>query len=845
MKVNLSFKKVVGSLFMLPLLVWSQNCPNLNFGYGNLNFWQCYSGSCYNGNYSVNQTSPIPGRIDIMNANGLHMSGNFYDENCNIIKKVPDGYLFSCRIGNDNGGSEVDAMEYTLRVDSMNSLLMVHYAYVLQRCGSNPNLQPQFSIQIRDSAGNPLNIPCGNTIFTIGSFSSSLVCSGSIEAKDWSMEAFRLDAFIGKTVKVYLETRDCRSGGHFGYAYVVAECRPMQVEMAYCSGTTVARLATPEGFAGYEWTRSSDNIWREYTPKIKVQTFDGEVFTVNLSSELGCTTQLQTTMVQTQIDANFMFGVKGYYPNDPPNHVNFTQHGNQSWYDTIQRTVTLVDLSSVTNGVKKSILWEIKGVGLTGAQSRDSLFTYTFPDPNTPTTYLVRLTVVAGNGCVDTSNPIDHYITIYPLPKVKIVGRDELCEGDTIWLKPKAVYSKFTKHIWSWKLSNGTTTSLVGDSLLISNTGLYYLQSLDTNGWYAYDSILVKLRKPYINNLKITNLKCYGDEAIGEFQHGHIGGVLGGFLVAKWTIWDDAIKDYKDTNILSLLNGWNTLIKFTNQKAGSYYFYGKDTTGCELRDTITVLEPAPFSFSALPIEAICFDSNGQIAFQLTGGTKPYNISIEDTNTHRIIKRTTNNANEAVNLTLGVYRVTVKEANNCSVRDTVIVVSAQIIPLVSMSLQKEINIPYLNQMVFLTPTFTPTNACKDIVWHSNNDNIVTVNSLGRLKAVSYGETYVVMSSATWHLRDSCKVSVGSLGVTSITEEGKNIRIYPNPTTGILTIYSEELIMNNIEIYDIYGRKVETRHATSLQDNSIRIDISHLANGMYYLRISNTTVKIIKQ
>jgi hypothetical protein len=76
-----------------------------------------------------------------------------------------------------------------------------------------------------------------------------------------------------------------------------------------------------------------------------------------------------------------------------------------------------------------------------------------------------------------------------------------------------------------------------------------------------------------------------------------------------------------------------------------------------------------------------------------------------------------------------------------------------------------------------------------------------------------------------------------------------RIYPNPTTGKLIIESGELPIKTIEICDIYGRKLSqfTFVAVSgaeLHDSPIEIDISHLANGMYFLKIDNKTVKIIK-
>ena len=856
--VNVLFRAVLGGLFMLPLLVWSQ-CPNLNFSHGNMNYWQCYKGECAGGNYWVMPTAPTPGRVEVMNAAVLQQQNQLYDEYCPAIKKVPDGFAYSCKIGNSNAGAEVDAVEYTMKVDSANSLLLLSFAWVMQyNAEHSPDEQSQFSIKIRDSVGKLLNFPCGNINFSAGS-ANFLLCDGGVRAQDWTTFGLNVSQFMGKTIKIYFETSDCAKGGDFGYAYVVAECRPSEIELAYCAGSTAARMTAPDGFLQYEWSRSSNPSWREFTMRINVSApIDGEIFTVKTTSELGCSDTLNVEIVKTNIDASFMFGVK-----DANGHVNFHAHGNNNWYDTATRTATFVDLSKVNNGEKKSILWQIPELNIL---SRDSMWTYTFPDPPFPIAYLVRLTVFASNGCADTSNPINHYITIVPSPKVRIDGAGELCKGDSIFLKPVAVYSKFVQHTWSWVLStSGVAGSLIADSLKVTEYGVYCLKSLDTNGYYAYDTFVVTSLRPTIENLRITNIKCNGD-VTGQIQHGNISGLNNaGFIVATWTVWDNVLEDYKDVDILPLL-GSNASIQFGNQIAGNCYFYGEDAAGCEYHAIVNVSEPVLLSLSAAVKDASCTEDNGQITFYVTGGTPfnrtpmskiPYDISIikpDGTNT------TFNNTGihrmdtAIFDLAAGVYTVTVTDANNCTATEAITVSSPTDIPLVSMYLQ-DVFLSGFNQPVYLTPVYSPANACKDIVWHSNDANVVTVNAQGLLRSISYGETYVVLSSEKWGVKDSCKVTVGGLGITPIAKEGKNIRVYPNPTTGQLTIENGELTIDNIEIYDIYGRKAPLNPPKGGKlpsfggagGGAITIDISHLANGMYYLKISgkeNRTVKIVK-
>ncbi len=61
------------------------------------------------------------------------------------------------------------------------------------------------------------------------------------------------------------------------------------------------------------------------------------------------------------------------------------------------------------------------------------------------------------------------------------------------------------------------------------------------------------------------------------------------------------------------------------------------------------------------------------------------------------------------------------------------------------------------------------------------------------------------------------------------------IYPNPTTGILTIEGVEGIAS---VYDIYGRLVLTTKTNTL-------DISQAARGIYFVRVLDEEGKVYSQ
>ena len=67
----------------------------------------------------------------------------------------------------------------------------------------------------------------------------------------------------------------------------------------------------------------------------------------------------------------------------------------------------------------------------------------------------------------------------------------------------------------------------------------------------------------------------------------------------------------------------------------------------------------------------------------------------------------------------------------------------------------------------------------------------------------------------------------------------LQIYPNPTTGIVTIRLSPATCSlspEIQVFDMYGKLVETFHETSLQQTA-HINLSHYASGVYIIKVVN--------
>jgi hypothetical protein len=621
----------------------------------NFTNWQAYAGSCAGRIDTISPSPAIPGRHTIMNAQQLMITGQMQDEQCPSIPKVPTGFNYSAKLGNASTGAEVDALEYTMTIDSTNSLLIIHFAWLMEDPAHDPLDQPYFDITIKDTLDRIItNFSCGGGAVFITHGLDDLVCqTSSFLARNWTAFGLSLLSLMGETVKIYFETRDCTQGGHFGYAYIVAECRPLMIDLVYCQGQNTARLHAPDGFVYYKWTRSSQPSWTVAGQGKQFQNFsvynlvEGEEFTCEVTSELGCSDTLRAVVARTIINTDFAFGVM------ENGNVDIVGHNNVSWYDTCNRTVTFVDLSTVTNSEKESIQWEIDGLNVL---SFDSLFTYTFPESekNEPVEYRIRLTVIAENGCIDTSS---QHITVYPSPQIKIDGNNRLCEGDTLYLKAVSIRSEFANHTWTWVDTNNIPQTASGDSIQVDNFGTYILVSKSIFGCFARDTFKVTVPKLTLNNLSITHVNCYG-EATGNFIHGTISGGQSPYISFTWTFPD---KDGND----SLVEVNSYFAMFLDLKAGIYRFNAMDAGGCALSGEIEIKQNDSLKITAIQYAATSGLENGKLKLAATGGVPPYKFKIEKEDATLVISSDT-----ASNLSAGVYTITVTDAVNCITSDTI-------------------------------------------------------------------------------------------------------------------------------------------------------------------------------
>ena len=79
-----------------------------------------------------------------------------------------------------------------------------------------------------------------------------------------------------------------------------------------------------------------------------------------------------------------------------------------------------------------------------------------------------------------------------------------------------------------------------------------------------------------------------------------------------------------------------------------------------------------------------------------------------------------------------------------------------------------------------------------------------------------------------------------------ENDMTVTLYPNPTTGQLTIQVSDMRypISDIVIYDMLGRIQKIGYRKS-ENRTSEIDISHLQAGIYFLQVAGKTVKVVKE
>jgi len=84
----------------------------------------------------------------------------------------------------------------------------------------------------------------------------------------------------------------------------------------------------------------------------------------------------------------------------------------------------------------------------------------------------------------------------------------------------------------------------------------------------------------------------------------------------------------------------------------------------------------------------------------------------------------------------------------------------------------------------------------------------------------------------------------LGIEDVVKKEEDISVYPNPTKGELTIDNGQFTINNVKVFDVYGRKLPFNQHINTSSYHL-INISHLQAGIYFIQIQTEKRMINKK
>jgi hypothetical protein len=142
---------------------------------------------------------------------------------------------------------------------------------------------------------------------------------------------------------------------------------------------------------------------------------------------------------------------------------------------------------------------------------------------------------------------------------------------------------------------------------------------------------------------------------------------------------------------------------------------------------------------------------------------------------------------------------------------------------------------------LTTTVLPTNATiANVTWSvTNGTGTATIDNNGLLTAATNGTVTVVATANDGSGISGNMVITISNQTTGIHEINNfQARIYPNPTTGLVTINTTE-VLEKIEIYEITGKQIAHYSAVNT------LDLSSLPKGIYIIKLYSGNSVAIQQ
>ena len=382
----------------------------------------------------------------------------------------------------------------------------------------------------------------------------------------------------------------------------------------------------------------------------------------------------------------------------------------------------------------------------------------------------------------DTTSSINTTINItQPSALQLIINADTaLCFGGTAQATAYT-YGGQPPYVTNW--NNGVTS--ISSTL---SAGIHYVNVVDDNGCYIYDSVLIIQNEAIQANSINTDVSCYGFND-GIIEINIISGGTPPYI-------------YSINNGISIQNS-NI---FPNLSIGNHDITITDDNGCEISISDSINEPNEILLNLITSNVSCNGYCDGTAIAVTSGGVG-NIIIDWGNL---------NPNY---LCAGLINITAEDSNNCLTTNSAII--NEPMPII-------VNI-FSNGLSLESIT-----GFQSYQWFDANGDTINGANSNIYTPVYMGEYFLKIIDSNGCIGESNKINF----IIEYLEESQNyLEIYPNPTNSWVTIQTN---LENIELLKIINSNGDVIKEISISENiknSMKLDMSNFSKGIYIIQLIN--------
>lgn len=409
---------------------------------------------------------------------------------------------------------------------------------------------------------------------------------------------------------------------------------------------------------------------------------------------------------------------------------------------------------------------------------------------------IYTITVADANGCSKTS---DITIAEPTVLSASVIALDSTtCYGSADGSVEVVSNGGLAPYTYNW---NNNATSLLNTGLA---AGTYTVTITDAN---ACDTVLsVMIEQPdSISVLFITTHLLCNNDSSGTASVVATGGT-GGYSYT-WS------------------NG-ETASTIDSLAAGNYTVSISDANNCTAVATGTTNEPDLLGLNLVVTDAICsYDSNGEIATTVNGGTFPYSYdwSIGDTNA------------SAAGLAVGNYQVTITDANGCMIMDSASVANTSNAIEISMPAEAALCLPF-------SITLESGVEAESYAWSTGESTASIDVTAGGLYTVTIGNAEGCLSTDSTTVIEQPCVGIAE-GESAIA-----IDLYPNPNRGEFTLNINNASADQMSytFMSLDGKLVKSGLISLNGGNSTEVfQFNGQSSGLYIMSITTNDEVFIKR